>query len=87
VAQAEACAAAVAALVIGQPLAPAQLESACYSLFAPGQGMAIRGRYAPVGGQWAEVAGSAKVSARPARQAEAQAGEDWFKALTTKVFA
>ena len=87
VAQAEACAAAVAARALGQMPTPARLDSACYSLFAPVQGLSIRGSYAVVDGQWAEVAGSAKVSPRAARQAEAQAGEDWFRALTTKVFA
>jgi NADPH-dependent 2,4-dienoyl-CoA reductase/sulfur reductase-like enzyme len=87
VAQAEACANAVAALLLERPLAPARLDSACYSLFAPGQGLSIRGSYTPVDGQWAEVAGSAQVSTRAARQAEALAGDEWFKALTTRVFA
>ena len=87
VAQAEACAVAVAALLLGKSLSPARLDSACYSLFAPGQGLSIRGRYEPVEGQWAEVAGSAQVSMRADRQSTAQAGDDWFKALTTRVFA
>jgi NADH dehydrogenase FAD-containing subunit len=87
VAQAEACAAAVVALLLEKPLAPARLDSACYSLFAPDQGLSIRGSYAPVDGQWAEVAGSAQVSTRAARQSVALAGDDWFRALTARVFA
>jgi NADPH-dependent 2,4-dienoyl-CoA reductase/sulfur reductase-like enzyme len=88
--QARCCALAVAALLGGRNASPGRLDNVCYSLLAPDHGVSVAGLYTPQDGQLTEVAGSARLSPREAPRAaralEAQAGEAWFKRLSTQVF-
>lgn len=89
-AQAKACAAAVAALLLDAPPPEPKLINTCYSLVAPDYGISIAGVYRPANGLLAEMPGAGGVSptdaARDFRALEASYAEDWFKTITGEVF-
>ncbi|WP_287305693.1 FCSD flavin-binding domain-containing protein, partial [Mesorhizobium sp.] len=90
-AQANACAAAVAALVRERQPAQPKLINTCYSLVAPGYGISIAGVYQPRDGLLAEVEGAGGTSPLEAplsvRELEAAYAQDWFRTITSEVFA
>ncbi|WP_287173642.1 NAD(P)/FAD-dependent oxidoreductase [Mesorhizobium sp.] len=90
-AQAKACAAAVAALVRERQPAQPKLINTCYSLVAPGYGISIAGVYQPRDGLLAEVEGAGGTSPLEAplsvRELEAAYAQDWFRTITSEVFA
>jgi NADPH-dependent 2,4-dienoyl-CoA reductase/sulfur reductase-like enzyme len=90
-AQAEVCAAAVAALLRGEAPQQPRLINTCYSLVAPDYGISIAGVYRPgPGGMLADVDGAGGTSPMNApaefRAAEARYAEAWFRTVTTDVF-
>jgi sulfide dehydrogenase [flavocytochrome c] flavoprotein subunit len=89
-AQAKACAAAVAALLRGEPPVEPRLINTCYSLVAPDYGITVAGVYKPANGLLADIEGAGGVSPadapREARVLEAQFAEGWFKTITGEVF-
>src|SRR6516164_3638134 len=89
-AQAKVCAAAVAALLRGEPPSPPELINTCYSLVAPDYGISIAGVYHPVGGQLADVEGAGGVSPLDAppdfRAHEANYAAAWFRTITAETF-
>lgn len=90
-AQAKACAAAVAALIKGEsPVAP-KLINTCYSLVAPDYGISVAGVYRPANGQLTDVEGAGGTSplgaTRETRRLEAVYAENWFKTVTSEVWA
>ncbi len=89
-AEAKVCAAAVAALLAGQPPEEPKLINTCYSLVAPDYGITVAGVYHPANGQLAEVAGAGGVSPleapRAVRAQEAKYANGWFRTITTEVF-
>ena len=89
-AQAKVCAAAIAALLRGQPPAEPRLINTCYSLVAPDYGISIAGVYRPKDGQLADVEGAGGVSVldapRATRALEADFANGWFNTITAEVF-
>lgn len=89
-AQARVCAAAIAALLRGQPVQAPKLLNTCYSLVAPGYGISVAGVYQPGEGLLRDVPGAGGTSPLDApasvRQAEAAYAEDWFATITTDAF-
>jgi NADPH-dependent 2,4-dienoyl-CoA reductase/sulfur reductase-like enzyme len=89
-AQAKVCAAAVAALLRGDPPSEPVLVNTCYSLVAPDYGISVAGVYRPKDGQLADVAGAGGVSPLQAppetRALEARYAEAWFATITDEVF-
>jgi sulfide dehydrogenase [flavocytochrome c] flavoprotein subunit len=89
-AQAKACVAAVAALLMEQEPVQPKLINTCYSLVAPGYGISIAGVYQPRDGLLAEVEGAGGTSpldaAKDVRELEAAYAEDWFRTITSEVF-
>jgi NADPH-dependent 2,4-dienoyl-CoA reductase/sulfur reductase-like enzyme len=89
-AQAKVCAAAVAAMLRGEPAPPAKLINTCYSLVAPDYGISVAGVYQPKNGQLADVEGAGGVSPLDAgpefRESEARFAEAWFRTITSEVF-
>ena len=89
-AQARVCAAAVAALIQGRPVAAPKLVNTCYSLVAPGYGISVAGVYQPANGVLADVPGAGGTSPLDApaavRAAEATYAEDWFATITADAF-
>src|SRR5207248_6354811 len=61
-AQAKVCAAAVAALLVGDKPPTPRLINTCYSLVAPDYGISVAGVYQPANGQLAEIPGSGGTS-------------------------
>lgn len=87
-AQGKACAAAIVAKLAGKAPETPRLSGACYNTVAPGYAFSLSGTYAPKDGQFVEVEGATSpVNApREVRQREAQAAEEWFKAITVETF-
>ncbi|MDB5405147.1 MAG: cytochrome [Rhodospirillales bacterium] len=89
-AQAKACAAAVATLLVGGRPAEPRLINTCYSLVAPDYGITIAGVYHPVNGQLVDVEGAGGVSPLDApasiRAQEASFANGWFNTLTAETF-
>jgi NADPH-dependent 2,4-dienoyl-CoA reductase/sulfur reductase-like enzyme len=89
-AQAKACAAAVAALLRGQPAPPVKLINNCYSLVSPTYGISVAGVYRPLNGLLTDVEGAGGVSPLDApaafRASEAAYAEAWFKTITAETF-
>jgi len=89
-AAAKICAAAVAALVRGEPPPPAKFVNTCYSVVAPDYGFSIAGVYHPVNGQWLEVEGAGGISPLDApaslRAEEARLANGWFNTITAEIF-
>ena len=89
-AQAQICAAAIAALLAGKtPVAPT-LISSCYSLIAPDYAISQKGTYRPADDQYVEAEGSPVISPqdapRAARKAEADEATAWFRGIIGAVF-
>jgi sulfide dehydrogenase [flavocytochrome c] flavoprotein chain len=89
-AQAKVCAAAIAALLRGEPPANPKLINTCYSLVAPDYGISVAGVYSPANGQLTDVQGAGGVSPldapRSFRSLEATYAQAWFQTITTEVF-
>jgi sulfide dehydrogenase [flavocytochrome c] flavoprotein subunit len=89
-AEAKVCAAAVAALLVGDAPAMPKLINVCYSLVAPDYGISVAGVYQPANGQLVEVAGAGGVSPLDApasvRAAEASIADGWFRTITAEAF-
>ncbi len=89
-AQAKSCAAAVAAMLRGDPPAAQKLLNTCYSLVAPDYGISVAGVYRALDGRLVDVEGAGGVSplnAAPAfRAAEAAYAAHWFETITAEVF-
>ncbi|MBL8587586.1 MAG: FAD-dependent oxidoreductase [Methylobacteriaceae bacterium] len=88
--QAKVAAAAIAALLRGEPAPPAKLINVCYSLVSPDYGVSIGGVYRARGEVLADVEGAGGVSpleAPPAtRRREAELAQTWFDTVTHDVF-
>jgi NADPH-dependent 2,4-dienoyl-CoA reductase/sulfur reductase-like enzyme len=89
-AQAKACAAAVAALIVGAAPATPKLINTCYSLVAPDYGISIAGVYQPKNGLLTDVEGAGGISpldaSREFRAREAIYARSWFETITAEVF-
>ena len=90
-AQAKVAAAAIAALLRGQPPETPKLINTCYSLVAPDYGISVAGVYVPSArGLLADVEGAGGVSPADApssfRALEATYAENWFQRITMEVF-
>ena len=89
-AQALACAQALAALLQGEPVQPAVLINACFSLVAPDYGISVSGVYRVQDGDIVESGGSPQTgppdAPRAERTAEAERAEAVFRALTGETF-
>jgi hypothetical protein len=89
-AQAKVCAAAITAILRGQPPEEPRLINTCYSLVAPGYGISIAGVYRPKDGQLVDVEGAGGVSVLDAplttRALEADFANGWFNTITAEVF-
>jgi sulfide dehydrogenase [flavocytochrome c] flavoprotein subunit len=89
--QAKVCAAAVVALLRGQPAPTPVLMNTCYSLVAPDYGISIAAVYQVVDDKIAVVQGSSGVSPLDApnetRVLEAEYARSWYANITADVFA
>jgi sulfide dehydrogenase [flavocytochrome c] flavoprotein subunit len=89
--QAKVCAAAVVALLRGQPAPVPALMNTCYSLVAPDYGISIAAVYRVVDDKIATVQGSSGVSPLDApnetRALEAEYAKSWYANITADVFA
>jgi len=89
--QAKVCAAAVVALLRGQPAPAPALMNTCYSLVAPDYGISIAAVYQVVDDKIAIVQGSSGVSPLDApnetRVLEAEYAKSWYANITADVFA
>jgi NADPH-dependent 2,4-dienoyl-CoA reductase/sulfur reductase-like enzyme len=89
-AQAKVCAAAITAILRGQPPEEPRLINTCYSLVAPDYGISIAGVYRPKDGQLMDVEGAGGVSVldapRTTRALEADFANGWFNTITAEVF-
>jgi sulfide dehydrogenase [flavocytochrome c] flavoprotein chain len=89
-AQAKVCAAAITALLRGEPPATPKLINTCYSLVAPDYGISVAGVYQPANGQLTDIDGAGGVSPADAppsfRSLEATYAQAWFQTITTEVF-
>jgi NADPH-dependent 2,4-dienoyl-CoA reductase/sulfur reductase-like enzyme len=87
-AEAKICAAAVVALLHGEPDAVPALTGACYSLAAPDFGFSLAGSYRPDKEGFAEVETTASPLDAPAseRSKAAHDGEIWFQTITNGIF-
>jgi sulfide dehydrogenase [flavocytochrome c] flavoprotein subunit len=89
--QAKSCAAAVAALLRGQPVPAPALMNTCYSLVAPDYGISIAAVYRVVDEKIVTVDGSSGVSPLDApaetRALEAEYARSWYANITADTFA
>jgi NADPH-dependent 2,4-dienoyl-CoA reductase/sulfur reductase-like enzyme len=87
-AQGQACAAAVASLIVGQQPAMPRLTGACYNTVAPGYAFSQSGIYQPKDGLFAEVeSGTSPVDApREVRAQEADRAQSWYRTITADAF-
>lgn len=89
-AQAKACAAAVVALLRGQPVPDPLLLNTCYSIVAPGYGISIAGVYRATAEGISLVpdsGGISPVGAPPQMRAhEAEYAESWYANITAELF-
>jgi NADPH-dependent 2,4-dienoyl-CoA reductase/sulfur reductase-like enzyme len=89
-AQAKVCAAAVVALLRGEPPQEPRLINTCYSVAAPDYGFSVAGVYRPVNGVLTDVEGAGGTSPLDApasqREQEAKFGDRWFQTITAEVF-
>jgi sulfide dehydrogenase [flavocytochrome c] flavoprotein subunit len=89
--QAKVCAAALVALLHGQPAPAPALMNTCYSLVAPDYGISIAAVYQVVDDKIATVQGSSGVSPLDApnetRVLEAEYAKSWYANITADVFA
>jgi NADPH-dependent 2,4-dienoyl-CoA reductase/sulfur reductase-like enzyme len=89
--QAKVCAAAVVALLRGQPVPVPALMNTCYSLVTPDYGISIAAVYQVVDDKIATVQGSSGVSPLEApdqtRVLEAEYARSWYANITADVFA
>ena len=88
--QGKVAAAAIAAELLGQPLAQGAFANTCYSLIGTDYGISVAGVYRAEGGKLIEVPGSGGVSPANAdasfRKAEADYGSAWYKAISTDIW-
>ena len=88
--QGKVAAAAIAAELAGKPVATGAFANTCYSLIGPDYGISVAGVYKTDDGKLIEVPGSGGVSPADAdasyRQAEAQYGAAWYKAISTDIW-
>ena len=88
--QGKVAAAAIAAELAGKPVATGAFANTCYSLIGPDYGISVAGVYKTNDGKLIEVSGSGGVSPADAdasyRQAEAQYGAAWYKAISTDIW-
>jgi NADPH-dependent 2,4-dienoyl-CoA reductase/sulfur reductase-like enzyme len=87
-AQGKACAAAIVAMISGKAPETPRLGGACYNTVAPGYAFSLSGVYQPKDGQFAEVEGTTSPvnATRDVRRREAEAAENWFRAITVETF-
>jgi sulfide dehydrogenase [flavocytochrome c] flavoprotein subunit len=89
--QAKACAAAVVALLHGEPPPAPALMNTCYSLVAPDYGISIAAVYRVIDGKIIAVEGSSGVSPLDApnetRALEAEYTKAWYANITADVFS
>jgi sulfide dehydrogenase [flavocytochrome c] flavoprotein subunit len=89
--QAKTCAAAIVALLRGQPLAAPALMNTCYSLVSPDYGISIAAVYRVVDDQIVTVEGSSGVSPLQApeetRALEAEYAKSWYANITADTFS
>jgi sulfide dehydrogenase [flavocytochrome c] flavoprotein subunit len=89
--QAKVCAAAVAALLRGQPVPEPALLNTCYSLVAPDYGISIAGVYRVREDKIVTVEGAGGLSPMDApketRVLEAQYAESWYANITADMFS
>jgi NADPH-dependent 2,4-dienoyl-CoA reductase/sulfur reductase-like enzyme len=89
-AQAKVCAAAVVALLRGEPAQEPRLINTCYSVAAPDYGFSVAGVYRPMNGVLTEIEGAGGTSPLDApdsqRMQEARYGDQWFQTITAEVF-
>ncbi len=89
-AQAQICAAAIAALFAGKTPAAPTLRSSCFSLIAPDYAISQRSTFRPANGQYEESPPGIVVSPRNAaaavRSGEAKEADAWFAEITATVF-
>ncbi len=88
--QAKVCAAAIVALLRGEPVAPPALMNTCYSLVAPGYGISISAVYAVENDTIQVVPGSSGTSPLDApettRSLEAAYARSWYANITADTF-
>jgi NADPH-dependent 2,4-dienoyl-CoA reductase/sulfur reductase-like enzyme len=92
--QGKVCAAAIAALLRGRPVADPVLLNTCYSLAAPSWGFNIAGAYRPAppggAGAFAEIEGSGGISppgaAADIRAQEADFARSWYANVTAEMY-
>ena len=88
--QAKVCAAAIVALLRGEPVAPPALMNTCYSLVAPGYGISISAVYAVENDTIQVVPGSSGTSPLDApettRSLEAAYARSWYASITADTF-
>lgn len=88
--QGKVAAAAIAAELLGKPLAQGAFANTCYSLIGTDYGISVAGVYRAEGGKLIEVPGSGGVSPANAdasfRKAEADYGSAWYKAISTDIW-
>lgn len=88
--QAKVCAAALVALLRGEPVAPPALMNTCYSLVAPDYGISISAVYAVENGTIQTVPGSSGTSPLNApettRTLEAAYARSWYANITADTF-
>jgi hypothetical protein len=89
--QAKVCAAAVVALLRGEPVPTPTLMNTCYSLVAPDYGITIAAVYRVVDDKIVVVPGSSGVSPLDAsdeiRRLEAEYARSWYTNITADVFS
>jgi NADPH-dependent 2,4-dienoyl-CoA reductase/sulfur reductase-like enzyme len=83
-AQAAQCALAIVAALDGGEPPPAHFESVCYSLLAPGMGLAIHGRFRSAEHTIEAIPDEIPAAAPPAQ--EARNAEAWYRKIVTDSF-